>query len=296
MKRNFFASPAYSLATLLTFAPLLQAQEEAEDSKRVQKTATVVVTSTIDSKDIEKKVSEALDKAGFSAELKDKVLTQLAGKLSDLPAIKEVPLRSEKVMKEQAELMKNQAMAMTIQLADLDVENDGEVMTQVMRIVDDQKYRIGVQTSITTSEGEEAEPGVKIEAVFPDTPASEAGIKEGDLILKIDGEDLKSVEQLTKTIQEAGKKEKEIVLEIKRGDDSMKVNVRPSEIKEMDRIVEKIQMLRAPQPGWLFQAEKGPASVGVFGAASGATDLKKELEEIRNEIRDIKEMLKDLKK
>jgi C-terminal processing protease CtpA/Prc len=194
-------------------------------------------------------------------------------------------------------MLKDQATAMTIQLGDeAALKSNGEMMTRVMRVVGDQKYRIGVQTTVTTTEGEDPEPGVRIEAVFPDTPASEAGIKEGDVVLEINGEDLKTVDQLTKTIQVAGKEGKEITLQIKRDDDSVEIKVKPSEIKEMDQIVENIQMLRSPQSGWVFEAMGNPGEMSVFGASADTSDLKKELEEIRNDIREIKEMLKELKK
>jgi hypothetical protein len=55
-------------------------------------------------------------------------------------------------------------------------------------------------------------------------------------------------------------------------------------------------MLRAPQSGWVFEAMGNPGEMSVFGASADSSDLKKELEEIRNEIREIKEMLKELRK
>ncbi|MFN7291335.1 MAG: PDZ domain-containing protein, partial [Pirellula sp.] len=240
-----------------------------------------------------------LEKAGVTKEVKLKVLAQLEKNSVKLNAQAKLQDHAEAIenIKNQAEAFKEHANRMTIQMSELPATLDtGEMMTRVMRVVGDQKYRIGVQTTVTTTEGEEPEPGVRIEAVFPDTPASEAGIKEGDVVLEINGEDLKTVDQLTKTIQVAGKEGKEITLQIKRDDESMEIKVKPSEIKEMDKIVENIQLLRAPQSGWVFEAMGNPGEMSIFGASADSFDLKKELEEIRNEIKEIKEMLKELKK
>lgn len=297
MKKHMLRTQLWCFATMAILTPSLCAQDGNKEEKQTKKSSTIVVTATgDDSKEIEKKVIEALEKAGVSDEIKEKVLGQL-----DKNTIK---LRVEENMQEQAEALKMQADAlkehanrMTIQMGEMPaLFNSNEMMTRVMRTVGDQKYRIGVQTSVTTTEGSEPEPGVKIEAVFPATPASEAGIEEGDILLKIDGQDLKSVEQLTKAIQVAGKDGKEITLQVQRGDDSKEIKVKPSEIKETDKIVENIQLLRAPQSGWLFEATGGAEGMNMFGGTTDLSNLKKELEEIRNEIREIKEMLKDLKK
>jgi C-terminal processing protease CtpA/Prc len=291
MKKYMFKAPVWCMATMAILTPSLRAQEEAKEEKQTKKSPAIVVTATgDDAKDIEKKVLEALEKAGVADEVKAKVLAQLGEN-----SVK-IKVQTES-LKKHAEMLKDQATAMTIQLGDeAALKSNGEMMTRVMRVVGDQKYRIGVQTTVTTTEGEDPEPGVRIEAVFPDTPASEAGIKEGDVVLEINGEDLKTVDQLTKTIQVAGKEGKEITLQIKRDDDSVEIKVKPSEIKEMDQIVENIQMLRSPQSGWVFEAMGNPGEMSVFGASADTSDLKKELEEIRNDIREIKEMLKELKK
>ncbi|MFN7840582.1 MAG: PDZ domain-containing protein [Pirellula sp.] len=300
MKKYMFKAPVWCMATMALLTPSLRAQEEAKEEKQTKKSSAIVVTATgDDAKDIEKKVIEALEKAGVTKEVKLKVLAQLEKNSVKLNAQAKLQDHAEAIenIKNQAEAFKEHANRMTIQMSELPATLDtGEMMTRVMRVVGDQKYRIGVQTTVTTTEGEEPEPGVRIEAVFPDTPASEAGIKEGDVVLEINGEDLKTVDQLTKTIQVAGKEGKEITLQIKRDDESMEIKVKPSEIKEMDKIVENIQLLRAPQSGWVFEAMGNPGEMSIFGASADSFDLKKELEEIRNEIKEIKEMLKELKK
>ena len=298
MKKYMFGAPVWCMATLTFLTPSLRAQDSAKEEKQTKKSSAVVVTATGDNaKDIEKKVIEALEKAGVADDVKEKVLAQLEKNTVKLHVQAENMQEHAEALKTQAEALKEHANRMTIQMSEFPATFDtGKMMTRVMRTVGDQKYRIGVQTTVTTTEGEEPEPGVKIEAVFPDTPASEAGIKEGDLVLEINGEELKTVDQLTKTIQVAGKEGKEITLQIQRDDKSLEIKVKPSEIKEMDKIAENIQLLRAPQSGWVFEAMGNPGEVSVFGASANSSELKKELEEIRNEIREIKEMLKELKK
>ncbi|MFN7874496.1 MAG: PDZ domain-containing protein [Pirellula sp.] len=298
MKKYMFGAPIWCMATLAILTPSLQAQDNVKEEKQAKKSSAIVVTATGDNaKDIEKKVLEALEKAGVADDVKEKVLAQLEKNTVKIHVQAENMQEQAEALKNEAEALREHANRMTIQMSELPATfNTGEIMTRVLRTVGDQKYRIGVQTTVTTTEGEEPEPGVKIEAVFPDTPASEAGIKEGDLVLEIDGEELKTVDQLTKTIQVAGKEGKEITLQIKRDDESLEIKVKPSEIEEIDQIAENIQLLRAPQSGWVFEAMGNPGEMSVFGSSVSSLDLKKELEEIRNEIREIKEMLKELKK
>lgn len=292
MKKNFLGWSALSLAMAIPVSPMVHAQDEAKEEPKVTKSSTFVFQASGDDlKDVEKKVREALEKSGVAAEIKEKVLAELAANAGQIKG-------QAKEMRIKAEAIKDKATAMTIQLAGEALKDNGEMMTRVMRVMGDQKFRIGVQTSVTSSEDEDIQPGVVVEAVFPESPASEAGIKEGDVLIKINGEELSSVDQLTKTIQVAGKDGKPIALVVKRGDDSVDIEVKPSEIKETDRIVESVNLLRSPQSGWVFSDMGMPGQVTVTGHAnmSSTQDLKKELEELRKDVREIKEMLKELKK
>jgi serine protease Do len=68
------------------------------------------------------------------------------------------------------------------------------------------------------------QPGATIEHIFPQSAAEKAGLKVGDVILKINGKDIPSFEVLSKTIQEyhAGDK---VDLVIRRGDKESTLSV-----------------------------------------------------------------------
>jgi C-terminal processing protease CtpA/Prc len=292
MKKNFLGWSALSLAMAIPVSPWGHAQDDPKEEPKVAKSSTFVFQAAGDDlKDVERKVREALEKSGVAEEIKDKVLAELAASAEQIK-------KQAKEMRIKAEAIKDGFAPMSMQLAGEALKDSGEMLTRVMRVVGDQKYRIGVQTSVTSSKDEDAQAGVVVEAVFPESPASEAGIKEGDVLVKINGEELRSVDQLTKTIQVAGKEGKPVAFVVKRGDDSLDIEVKPSEIKETDRIVESLQMLRSPQSGWVFPDLGVPGQVNVTGQAtmSWTQDLKKELEELRKDVREIKEMLKELKK
>lgn len=72
--------------------------------------------------------------------------------------------------------------------------------------------------------GEDAEHGVTVESVVDDSPAQKAGIKKGDLILKADGNIVKSVSEINR-IRDTHKKGDTIVLTIYREGEIMDISV-----------------------------------------------------------------------
>ena len=73
-------------------------------------------------------------------------------------------------------------------------------------------------------------PGVRVRSVQDDTPAKEAGLQEGDVILAVDGSPLASAEDLP-TLRDALQKmaadKRDGVFRVKRGDDELDVKTRP---------------------------------------------------------------------
>jgi hypothetical protein len=72
--------------------------------------------------------------------------------------------------------------------------------------------------SIRTNEGAKAQ-GVRVSGIIPDSPAASAGLMEGDVILKCDGEPVREIEELTGIFAKkaAGAK---LRLEVKRADET----------------------------------------------------------------------------
>jgi serine protease Do len=73
--------------------------------------------------------------------------------------------------------------------------------------------------------GADAEHGVTVETVLDDSPAEKAGIKKGDLILKADGNVVKSVSEINK-IRDTHKKGDTIILTIYRDGEIIDINVK----------------------------------------------------------------------
>lgn len=72
--------------------------------------------------------------------------------------------------------------------------------------------------------GSDAEHGVTVEAVTDDSPAKKAGIKTGDLILKVDGTTVKSVAEINK-IRDTHKKGDTLVITVYRDGEVIDINV-----------------------------------------------------------------------
>ncbi|NPV72374.1 MAG: SpoIVB peptidase [Pelotomaculum sp.] len=63
-------------------------------------------------------------------------------------------------------------------------------------------------------------------------PAADAGIKEGDIILKINGEAVRAEDQVRELVAQAGAEGRELALEVKRGEKTFQVRVKPVFCKE----------------------------------------------------------------
>ncbi len=72
--------------------------------------------------------------------------------------------------------------------------------------------------------GTDTEHGVTVEAVIENTPAEKAGIKKGDLILKVDGKTVKKIEEINE-IRDSHKKGDTIVLTVYRDGESIKIDI-----------------------------------------------------------------------
>jgi serine protease Do len=69
------------------------------------------------------------------------------------------------------------------------------------------------------------EPGCRVTAVEKDGPASKAGLKPGDIVLKVDGRDVAASAAFQRWVAEA-KPGETLKLEVKRGDETLKLELR----------------------------------------------------------------------
>jgi photosystem II stability/assembly factor-like uncharacterized protein len=88
----------------------------------------------------------------------------------------------------------------------------------VFAIIDTEKAGTGTPPSTVYMgvQGDDAKPGAKLTSITKDGPAEKAGLKTGDVILKLDGKDVEGYDQFTEAVRQrkAGDKLK---LEVKRG-------------------------------------------------------------------------------
>jgi C-terminal processing protease CtpA/Prc len=332
MKKLFkhFVAPIIAIAGTTSLVSV-SAQEEKKEEKKT--TAIVVRAEAGQKADVEKKVAEALDKAGISAEMKEKILKEMAAAEEKASkAIKKGVFEARKVeiAKDKADAAEKQAAEAEVRVIELNGANPGDVIelnvtgdggvqqkikqlrARVLRDMADQKYRIGVACRTEMAEdGSKIEKpagdeGLIVESVFPDSPAAKAGVKEGDILLKIDEKELVDIDQLMKAVQEAGKEDKELSIAIARGEEKLTLKVKPAEIKDLDRVVENIE-LNMPSGGWLFQGKplqefpmpnvQGLNTARAFTfSANSDNELKKEIESLRKEVAELKEMIRELKK
>jgi len=105
---------------------------------------------------------------------------------------------------------------------------------------------IGVLLSVTKEiigKGDEEiiKKRIVIDEVFEDTPAEEAGLKEDDIILKVDGKEVESAKDIQKAIskKEVGDK---IKLEIKRKKKTITIDVEIAKRKDFDLKSSKVEV------------------------------------------------------
>jgi hypothetical protein len=114
--------------------------------------------------------------------------------------------------------------------------------------------------------------GVLVEEVFDGTPADEYGIEEGDVIYRVDGEEVEDTEQLIEEIR-AREPGDVVVVHLERDGDPMKLKVKVGE-RAMPRTV-KIMAPRSSE----MKAEQ----------------LEREIQELQQELKELKKQLAKLK-
>ena len=287
------------------------------------------VQGDIDTKSIRDKVAKELEASGIPEEAKVRILKDVEEALSK---VKEAGKKAKKAIVKGVEIESSETKAddtkaedakADVREATIVIQNKSHsptthaFTTQIYRDPKNDGYRIGIQCSQVDSEQGDADkdatkehPGLEVKAVMDDSPAKKAGIEEGDILVSVNGSKITKIADLTSAVQEAGKKEKELTIELKRNEKVVNVTVKPTKMKSSDIELENIQ-LSLPTGGFVFdnpesvktfqeQMKKwgsgnmpsGGAQVWNFQGDPG--NLKKDLEELKFELAELKKMIKEL--
>ena len=283
----------------------------AQDPPKLRRVVVNQVHGDVDAKSIRDKVAKELENSGISEETKARILKNVedalskakdAGKKAKKSIEVEVTATADaKEVKETRIEIRNQAGSPVTENVFtthffVDPKNDG--------------YRIGIQCVQTDDGDEKAEgkPGLEVKAVMDDSPAKKAGIEQGDILITVNGSKISKIADLTNTVQEAGKNEKEVTIELKRGEKVVNVTVKPTKLKASDVELENIQ-LTLPTGGFVVGGEamkhfqeqmkkyspaEMPNNAHVFSLQNNSVDLKKVIDELKSELADLKKMIKEL--
>ena len=292
----------------------------AQDAAKVKRNLNVVVNHIqegADAEGIRAKVAKELEKSGISEETKARILKDVEEALNNAKAGAN---KTKKVAEKQAKQATDAAKFAEGEIAWRETPaNANSFTTKLFASPRGDGYRIGIQCNAPESEegevGSEGKVGLEVQAVVDDSPAEKAGILEGDFLLTVNGAKISKIADLTKEVQEAGKADKEVTIELKRDEKTVNVSVKPTKMKTSDVELENIR-LSLPTGGFVFDADafKGHMSeqmkeqlkkyvmpgVGQGGAGqvfkfeSDSSDLKKEMAELKSEMADLKKMLKEM--
>jgi S1-C subfamily serine protease len=127
-----------------------------------------------------------------------------------------------------------------------------------------------------------ATEGLVVVEVAPDSPASRAGLKEGDILLSVNGKQVTSAEALRKAVREAGI-DKEVRLGLQRGQEKMQLKVRLGETTAADR-----SLIPFPPLG-------ATGLRGMIPSLEELSDLQRRIGELERRVRELeKERTREL--
>jgi membrane-associated protease RseP (regulator of RpoE activity) len=155
------------------------------------------------------------------------------------------------------------------------------------------KFRIGL--SVENPEETESEEGLVVERVMEDSPAAQAGIEEGDVIIAINGEEAEDFASLQEAVQEAGKADRALKLKLQRDGKEMVLKVKPTKSEEPAVMNFKVM----PQAGSILplglpQMVEGQAFGLAIPSPNDLMETKNEIAELKEEIQELKAMVKKL--
>jgi hypothetical protein len=337
---NWFKTSVALALALGTSGAMAQSEEDRPTT--TQKTEVIVVKGSKDTEgiaEILEKVSQELDKANVSEEIKAKILKQLESVTSKADGKLKGAIRTKAITgaAKSGEGKAQQEVQVTVISSDDENAQGGLKIVQGVPLPktvipgsklaqgvplageqfrtilirptgkDGENYRIGIacqqaDDDSAGSEGNNVKPklGLRIETILEDSPAEKAGIKKGDILLTANAKEIKIVADLMEVIQEAGKNEKAVTLELLRDEKPLKIEVMPIKMTSSDVEMDNIQLALPsggfvmPTPGDWAAPPYAPGFRFAMPAPGDSIQLKKEIDEIKSEISEIKKLLQAL--
>jgi hypothetical protein len=189
-----------------------------------------------------------------------------------------------------------------------------QLRVQAAKVPGGDKYMIGIacaplndalQSELKLADGQ----GLVVANVFEDTPAEEAGIKEGDVLLKVAGKNVAVITDLVDAVQAAGEDSKKLSLQFSRDGKKQTVQVMPAKRESLSITVEgeigdeALESLRERFPNLgehgVFFGELGPGVIAprveVKTDDQDFKALKKQVETLSRQVKELQTELKKLK-
>ena len=140
---------------------------------------------------------------------------------------------------------------------------------------------------------------VLITEVTEDSPAAKAGLKAGDIIVKLDDEDIASTDQLHQKMAET-KPEQEVQVKVTRKGKGKTMKVTLGEapddmIKKIQVITEGDDRFHVRAPKMLFHGKGGDLRTLPHGEREWVYE-KEDLDQLRQDLKEMKKELKEIKK
>ena len=181
-------------------------------------------------------------------------------------------------------------------------ENLGGPMFRIGLSIEAADQQDGGEGAGATAEGKSVR-GLIVERIMDESPASEAGIEPGDVILMINGKEADDFASLQEAVQQAGKEDRSVKLKLERDGKELTVKIKPVESADVGPMsfdlvppIGSVLPLDMPGGGMLegrvVEGLRMLSPMEFGGKASEQTT--KEIAELKEEIQELKEMVKKL--
>lgn len=220
--------------------------------------------------------------------------------------------QKEKAPKENAQSEKTQSGNLNLNLKSMadgmmlrgitKAENLGGPMFRIGLSIEAADQQDGGEGTGATAEGKSVR-GLIVERIMDESPASEAGIEPGDVILMINGKEADDFASLQEAVQQAGKEDRPVKLKLERDGKELTVKIKPVESADVGPMsfdlvppIGSVLPLDMPGGGMLegrvVEGLRMLSPMEFGGKASEQTT--KEIAELKEEIQELKEMVKKL--